>query len=201
MALCDTEKALRTDGSQAEAGVVRLLVWMTGADDRIALVHQPVKRRRLQPRLLHELELPFEVGVQTHEEESRRLARGLAITAADAMKAMTIRDRQLSLRSAREALARVGAPDVRAERTPKGLRILSAEQKVVVGCDGDVAHFVARETSPNFFYTFSTPRRVDVRYFRDFGDFVDLTSISVTPNAQAWSDLSLLRIFFGVTVD
>src|SRR5262245_29872114 len=42
---------------------------MVAADDRIALVHDAVERRRLQPRLLDELELPLDVGVETHEEQ------------------------------------------------------------------------------------------------------------------------------------
>src|SRR5262249_9876432 len=91
------------------------------ADDRIALPHHAAERRRLQPRLLDELELPLDVRVQTHEEQTLIAARLRLVAAADAQDAMAIGDRQLILRPRIEALARVGAPDVRAERTADAL--------------------------------------------------------------------------------
>src|SRR5215510_6893509 len=80
---------------QAEPIVGRIRTGMTRADDRIALVHQAVERRRLQPRLLDELELPLEVRVQAHEEEARTRAVARLVAAADAQDAMAVRDREL----------------------------------------------------------------------------------------------------------
>ena len=40
--------------------------------------------------------------------------------------------------------------------------------------------------------------RVDVRYFRNFGDFVDLKNVSA--GGQSWNNLQYFRVFFGGTV-
>ena len=83
-----------------------------GADDRIAFVHQAVKGWRLEPRLLDELELPLEIGVEAHEEQAGVASFLRPITAADAKDAVTIGNRQLLLRAGIEALARIRAADV-----------------------------------------------------------------------------------------
>jgi hypothetical protein len=41
--------------------------------------------------------------------------------------------------------------------------------------------------------------RVDFRYYRNFGDFFDLSS-GATTRRSGWSDLQFFRIFFGATV-
>ena len=103
------------------------------AGQRIAFARQSMKRWTIDPGLLHELELPFDVAVQAHEEQSPPLAGLRLIETADPDDAMTIADRDLLLRARAKTLARVGAPDMCAQRTPQPLRIVGSEQEVVVG--------------------------------------------------------------------
>src|SRR5437763_13564037 len=97
---------------------------------RIAFIRQPVERCATNPGLLHELKLPFDISIQAHEEQARPLARLWFIEASDPDDAMAICDLDLLTRPRIEALARICAPDMRAERTPQPLRILGSEQEV-----------------------------------------------------------------------
>jgi hypothetical protein len=91
-----------------------------------------MKRQTADPGLLHEFELPLDIPVQAHEEQSPPLTGLRYIGAADPDDAMTIGDLDLLTRPRMEALAWIGAADMGAERAPQPLRIFGSEQKVVV---------------------------------------------------------------------
>src|SRR5690606_1131909 len=85
-----------------------------------------------QPGLLDELELALDVGVEAHEHQA--LAAALpAIGAADAQHAVAVGDLEPARLAGLEAVARIGAPDVRTEGTAQTRRVLAAEEEIVVG--------------------------------------------------------------------
>src|SRR3954471_9878040 len=92
-----------------------------------------MKRRTTDPGLLHEFELPLDIPVQAHEEQPPPLTRLRFIATPDPDDAMPVCDRDLLLRSWIKTLARIGAPDMGAERAAQPLRIFRSEQEVVVG--------------------------------------------------------------------
>src|SRR5258705_12068595 len=91
------------------------------ARQRISFIRQPVERCTANPGLLHELKLPFDISVQAHEEQSSPLSGFWLIETSDPDDAMTICDLDLLIRPGIEALARICAPDMRAQRTPQAL--------------------------------------------------------------------------------
>src|SRR5208283_3262818 len=93
---------------------------------RIDFVLQAVETWGQNPGLLHELELAFDVRVEGHKEEPRIVRPALlaVVRAPNPHDTMPIGDRQLRLRSRIEAFARIGAPDMRAERTSEARRVL-----------------------------------------------------------------------------
>src|SRR3954447_14259040 len=105
---------------------------VAGAGQRIALAGETMERGAVDPGLLQEFELPLDIAVQADEEQAGLLSRLRLIAPADADNAMPIADRDLLFRAGRETLARIGAADMRAERTAQALRVLGAEQEVVV---------------------------------------------------------------------
>src|SRR4051812_11314701 len=92
-----------------------------------------MKRGTTDPSLLHEFELPLDIAVQAHEEQSPRLTRLRFIATSDPNDAVTVCDRDLLLRSWIKTLPRIGAPDMGAQRAAQPLRIFRSEQEVVVG--------------------------------------------------------------------
>jgi hypothetical protein len=98
-----------------------------------------VKRRRLPG--LYELEPPFEIRVQAHEEEARTLAIGRAVW-RPAEDTVAIGDGELFLRSGAKLSQRIGAADAR--RTGSGaLRILGPVHKSLSGFAAYAPHFLA----------------------------------------------------------
>src|SRR5207302_11237977 len=87
------------------------------------------------PGLLQEFELAFDVGAKAHEEQAGLLSRFGHILTADARNAVPVRDRDLISVAGIEAVERIGAADMRAERTALGFGILGAEQAMIVGPD------------------------------------------------------------------
>src|SRR5262245_1923085 len=119
-------------------GVVRVQS-VSIADERVALVAQSQKSRVVDPILLNELELLLDVGVQADEIEPtlsrfRRLFETRPIGPAPAQDPVAIGRHWIGAHLVRvdERVAWVGAADVRSERAPVAIRIVSKPEFVVV---------------------------------------------------------------------
>ncbi len=77
--------------------------------------------------------MPLDIGVEAHEQQPRIFAVPMLVEAADAHDAVPVADRDLLGRTRHLAVARIGAADVGAERAADRLRVLGAEQEIVVG--------------------------------------------------------------------
>ncbi len=109
--------------------------------ETINLILKPVKACCIRPGLLHELELPLDIGVQAHEEQAGLVEVALRIVApAHPQDAMTIADGKLLRRISRpEGVPRIGSADMRSERAAQPVRIVLREQEIVVGAGRRVA--------------------------------------------------------------
>src|SRR5215510_9084692 len=103
------------------------------AHNGILLANQAVKGHAPEPGLLDEFELPLDVAVQTHEQQTRMLIALRLVETSNAQDAVAVGDFDLLCRSGTEAVARIGAADVGAVGTAKRLGILFTEEEIVVG--------------------------------------------------------------------
>src|SRR5258708_20607038 len=98
------------------------------AEDRIGLTREAAELRVHQPGRLHELELPLDVGVEADEDQALRAGRGVAVHAAAPHDAMLVHEPLRLCRgeahALRQSIARVRAPDVRAERATETMAVL-----------------------------------------------------------------------------
>ena len=85
-----------------------------------------------QPGLLQEFELALDVRIDAHEEQAGITLRLWYEGTADAQDAVAIADRELQRGPRIEAVARIGAPDVSAQRAAQAVRIFDAVLELVV---------------------------------------------------------------------
>src|SRR6266404_5980089 len=105
----------------------------TSSNKRVAFALEAVKVGTLHPGVLNEFKLTFDISVVAHEKETHVRATILeSIRPTDPKNAMAIRDRQLLLRPRIHAVSRIGAANMRAERTARAVGIFAAKEKIIV---------------------------------------------------------------------
>src|SRR5258708_8627496 len=95
-------------------------------EHRIRLIVQALKVASQQPRLLQKLELRLDVCVNAHKHESRIMGVPICagrVGASDAPNSVSIGDADLNRRIGGEAVSRVGATNMRAQRAAQAVRI------------------------------------------------------------------------------
>jgi hypothetical protein len=114
------------------------------ADESVLLAADPAEHGVVDPVLLNELELPFDVAIQADEEHSpfvavcRRRAwrKRLAVGAASPQHPVPIGRVQRRRGIGCQRVTRVGPPDVRADWAGEAMRIVCERELVAAGAGG-----------------------------------------------------------------